>query len=337
MPASFNDITVPTSGQGDANQTTGAATDSNNPTVVDVTGTKPPPDATSSQPSTGSGVDWSKLISAGIPLVSNYLTNQNAAQNSADQVKLIQGMMDKYGTLANPYGAYRDAAAQKLAALQADPSSIANTPGYKFSLQQGLGAVANRDNSRFGVGAGSTNPDLMNFAQGLASKTYNDTINQYQAQAGVGMSTGPAAGIYGQGISGIAQNTAAGNAASGANTNLVGSTVGKAFDAIGGLAGLAKIFQNSGMSPAQAVQMAHQVMGTPTTTSTPGDGTTANAGGAAATPGGGLNPTNPDGTLSGGTSPPPGMIDDGSGNLIPDPNYTPPDLSSSDFGNLGGP
>ncbi len=120
---------------------------------------------------------------------------------------------EKYAQTLNPYGAYRDAAAQKLAALQADPSSIANTPGYKFALQQGLGAVANRDNQRFGVGAGSTDPDMMNYAQGLASKTYNDTISQLSNQAGVGIGPQSAADMLKTGMMGSisSQNTALNN------------------------------------------------------------------------------------------------------------------------------
>lgn len=90
-----------------------------------------------------------------------------------------------YASQLNPYGAYRDASAQNLQNLENDPSSITATPGYQFSLSQGLGSVANRDNRSFGVGAGSTNPDLMNYASGLASTTYNNTIAQLQAQAGV--------------------------------------------------------------------------------------------------------------------------------------------------------
>ncbi len=117
---------------------------------------------------------------------------------------------EKYAGVLNPYGAYRDAAAQKLAALQADPSSIQDTPGYKFALSQGLGAVGNRDNRSFGVGAGSTNPDMMTFAQGLASKTYNDTIQQYSNQAGVGIGPQAAAGILQTGMQGniASQNNA---------------------------------------------------------------------------------------------------------------------------------
>ncbi len=109
---------------------------------------------------------------------------------------------EKYAGTLNPYGQYRDAAAQKLAALQADPSSIANTPGYKFALQQMMGAAANRDNRSFGVGAGTTTNDMMTQAQGLASKTYNDTISQLSNQAGVGIGPSAAAGILQTGMQG---------------------------------------------------------------------------------------------------------------------------------------
>jgi hypothetical protein len=151
--------------------------------------------------------------------------------------------------------------------LQADPSSVANTPGYQFALNQGLGAVSNADNRRFGVGAGSTDPDRMTFAQGLASKTYNDTIKQYSDQAGVPIGPQAAASVYQTGMLGnIAANQSA-NAARGANTTNALQTGAGLLSALSpGLQSLAKIFQNSGMSPQQALQMAHQVMGTPTTT-----------------------------------------------------------------------
>lgn len=278
MAVSFNDVTVPTSGQGDANQTTGAATDTNNSTVVDVTGTRPPVVADNSTPPAtvqsdpSSGIDWTKIAqgaAGAIPAITNYLTNRSQANDQTQNAANFTKQANQYGTILNPYGAYRDAAAQKLQALQADPSSIVNTPGYKFSLQQGEGAIGTADNKRFGVGAGSTNPDLMNFAQGLASKTYNDTINQYSAQAGVPIGPQSAASIYQTGMLGNLASTQAANAAKGANTNLVGTTAGNLVKSISpALGSLISMFTNSGMSPQQAAAMAHQVMGTPTTTTT---------------------------------------------------------------------
>lgn len=142
--------------------------------------------------------------------------------NNAGQIK---STAEQYAGTLNPYGPYRQAGADKLAALQADPSSVVNTPGYKFALSQGLGAVANRDNRSFGVGAGSTSPDMANYAEGLASKTYNDTIKQYSDQAGVGIGPQAAAGMLQTGLTGsIASQNAAlaalfGGLGSGTNAN----------------------------------------------------------------------------------------------------------------------
>lgn len=148
-----------------------------------------------------------------------------AAALSAHQLDKASGQYttlgEKYAGQLDPYGAYRHSAADKLAALQADPSSIADTPGYKFALQEGLGAVGNRDNRSFGVGAGSTNPDLMRFAQGLASKTYNDQIKQYQDEAGVGIGPGAAASVLQTGMTGSIQAKLGANAALGAIPGLL--------------------------------------------------------------------------------------------------------------------
>jgi len=144
---------------------------------------------------------------------------------------LYTNKSEQYAKQLDPFGSYRDAAAQKLMALQKDPSSIANTPGYQFALQQGLGSVANRDARRFGVGAGSTDPDLMTFAQGLASKTYNDTIKQYQDQAGVGIGPQTAGGILASGLSG---SIAARTAATGALASIPGTLTNPTVSGTGG-------------------------------------------------------------------------------------------------------
>jgi hypothetical protein len=224
------------------------------------------------------GVDWNALLKLA-PQAANLINGAQAPGQLSAQAQSYTDQANKYGSILNPYGAYRDTAAQKLQALQADPSSIVNTPGYKFSLSQELGAVSNADNRRFGVGAGSTSPDQMNFAQGLASKTYNDTINQYSAQAGVPIGPQAAASIYQTGMLGNIAANQASNAARGANTTNALTTGASALSALApGIASLAKIFQNSGMSPAQAIQMAHQVMGMPTTTTSTDPTDTANQG-----------------------------------------------------------
>jgi hypothetical protein len=103
------------------------------------------------------------------------------------QWDLSSQMLDYGNTAANkydPFGSQRAQYQQKLAALEANPDAIKDTPGYQFALKQGLGAVAGRDNRAFGLGAGSTSKDMMDYAQGLASKTYNDTISQLSQLSG---------------------------------------------------------------------------------------------------------------------------------------------------------
>src|SRR5574337_2215589 len=47
--------------------------------------------------------------------------------------------------VADPFGPYRDQAAQRLMALEKDPSLIAKTPGYQFALNQTLQNVGSKE------------------------------------------------------------------------------------------------------------------------------------------------------------------------------------------------
>ncbi len=185
---------------------------------VDVTGQRDPPDGGSvpnPPATTPGGFDLGSFIQKLVSdpsMLQNLLSQGGLLAAGLKSSKALNDAADSYTTMGekyagqlDPYGSYRKAAADKLAALQADPSSIKDTPGYKFTLDQNLGAIANRDNRQFGVGAGSTNPDLMNYASGLASKTYNDTIKQLQDQAGVGIGPGAAASILNTGMQGNIQ------------------------------------------------------------------------------------------------------------------------------------
>lgn len=53
----------------------------------------------------------------------------------------------------------------------------AQTPGYKFQLQQGENAVQNSAAARGGLLSGGTLADLNNYAQGTASTNYQNTFN----------------------------------------------------------------------------------------------------------------------------------------------------------------
>ena len=91
------------------------------------------------------------VVSAGVGL---YEANQ--------QQNMAQTMFNQ----ANPFGPYRPQFAQQLSTLMANPSSIVNTPGYKFGLDQGTSAV-NRSNSQI-IGSGNQGIALEQYGQNYA-------------------------------------------------------------------------------------------------------------------------------------------------------------------------
>lgn len=86
--------------------------------------------------------------------------------------------------MANPFQGNNQYYIDRMNALQKDPSEIANTPGYKFALDQGLGAIAGQDVRKFGLGAGSGKVDEMKYASGLASETYDKEMARLMQLSG---------------------------------------------------------------------------------------------------------------------------------------------------------
>lgn len=103
-------------------------------------------------------------------------------------------------TMANPFGPYRDQAAQRLLALEKNPAEIANTPGYQFSMNQALDQAGNKMGAEGLTGSTQIQQGLANTASGLAQKTYNDTISQLENQAGTQFSPDAAAGLLASGL-----------------------------------------------------------------------------------------------------------------------------------------
>ena len=69
------------------------------------------------------------------------------------------------------------------------PADLANTPGYQFTLQQGEQAVANglsaqglASNNTPGAVSGPAQKAAINYAEGLASTTYNQQLQNYLSQ-----------------------------------------------------------------------------------------------------------------------------------------------------------
>ena len=106
------------------------------------------------------------------------------ALQSYQQAHSLIGMAHQ----ADPFAAYRSGYAQQLAQLQADPSSLTQLPGYQFTLNQGEQAL--RRKAAAGGFTGSSNLDyaLAKYAEGLASQTYNQQVNQLAGLAGANIS-----------------------------------------------------------------------------------------------------------------------------------------------------
>lgn len=130
------------------------------------------------------------------------------------------------GTQGNfaPYLGLGQSSANSLAALLGQgfqaPSmqNVANSPQYKFNLQQGTNAILNNASATGNLLSGNTGVALENYGQGLASNSYqqafNNALSSYQANLG---------GLMGGSQLGQGAATSLGylgNQAAGLNTNI---------------------------------------------------------------------------------------------------------------------
>lgn len=99
-----------------------------------------------------------------------------------------------------------------------DPSDLENTPGYQFTLQQGLKALNNQGSAQGLNMSGAQQKGLLQYATGLANQTYGDQYNR--ALQSYGANYGLANDMYNRlgGLSGMGQNAAAGVGQAGQNT-----------------------------------------------------------------------------------------------------------------------
>lgn len=123
--------------------------------------------------------------------------------------------------VANPFGQYRNQAGQSLMNLEANPSLVANTPGYQFAMNQALTQAMNKMQASGLTGSTQLAQGEENAASGLAQQTYNTTVNNLMNQAGAQFSPAAAAQLLAQG-----QTNAMNAQASGVNalfTNINGA------------------------------------------------------------------------------------------------------------------
>jgi hypothetical protein len=102
-----------------------------------------------------------------------------------------------------------------------EQKALSQTPGYQFTLNQGLGATKNAATS-MGMGlSGNTLESLDSFSSGLADSTYQNAVGNAQNAVTIGQNAaaGTGAGIMqtGQGVASALQNE--GNTIAGINVN----------------------------------------------------------------------------------------------------------------------
>lgn len=96
------------------------------------------------------------------------------AQNAGLENQLKRGQLQAQ----QGYNQVASTAGNRLNTLLQNPASVADTPGYQFTYNQGLEAVNRTAAARGQLGSGNRLYDLTKYGQGMASQTYNNTVNQ---------------------------------------------------------------------------------------------------------------------------------------------------------------
>lgn len=103
-----------------------------------------------------------------------YDKADSAAQSSKSQWQPF------YDTGVQANNAYADAMGLNGAEGRVRASQSFQTgPGYEFARSQGLDAIQRSAAARGGLASGNTSVDLMKYANGLASQTYDNWLNQF--------------------------------------------------------------------------------------------------------------------------------------------------------------
>ena len=154
---------------------------------------------------------WAGLIGAGI---SAYGANQqrgaigaaSGAQQSANQQALAEQRRQyelAQNNLSPWYQAGREAIQQQraLMGLGGDSanqlSALANSPGYRFRLQQGQQALDAGLAARGGMGSGKSMAAANEYGQNFASNEYGNRLNQLAGLSGTGQNVAQNMGTMG--------------------------------------------------------------------------------------------------------------------------------------------
>lgn len=144
----------------------------------------------------------------------------------------ILGAMGNAGGLLSPYAAMGAGAIPGFQAALPDltakfnPSDLSNTPGYKFTLDQGLKATTNANSAMGLADSGVQGKGIANYAEGLASTTYQQQQQNYlqQQQQRYNMLAGPIG--VGEGAAGTLGSLGLSGASAYGNLGLGGAGLG---------------------------------------------------------------------------------------------------------------
>jgi len=185
--------------------------------------------------------------------INSYAANEGAR-------KALENYQNQYMAQLQPYSSTGQAANTRLSELLGiggnagaagygdlttpfTTADLANDPGYKFQLQEGTNALANSASARGGYLSGAALKELNNYAQGLASTTFQQAFdretarkqNLYNQMAGVAGKGLVAANAMGEPLTNIGTANAASTVG---KSNIIGGTLAN----LTSLSGANKIF-----------------------------------------------------------------------------------------------
>lgn len=171
----------------------------------------------------------------------NAITGSNAASQQAQAAqKALDLQKQQYEQQRSDQAPWLSAGQGSLAdlmKLSQDPSSIANSPGYQFRMQQGQQALERSAAAKGGLASGGFMKGLDRYSQGLASDEYGNRWNQLMGVAQMGQGTAQNLGSLGANYANSASNLygAQGNA-NAAGTMAVGNGIAGGVRSLGNLA-----------------------------------------------------------------------------------------------------
>jgi hypothetical protein len=128
-----------------------------------------------------------------------------------------------------------------------DPSNLASTPGYQFTLDQGNQAIQRSAAAQGGLLSGAAGKAMDQYSTGLASQTYNQQYQNYLA--GSNQSFNQLASVAGLGQNSLSTTAAAGqNTANQVGQNTIAGQTGAANATASGMVGASNSLSSAGGS-----------------------------------------------------------------------------------------